>query len=115
MAYDEELAARVRELAERSGMREQKMFGGIGFMLGGNMCCGVHGQDLIDRLAAEESDEALRDPSVRRMDITGRPMKGWLFVSADGTRTERALRSWVERAADFAGSLPKKTKTKKMR
>lgn len=114
MAYDEELAARVREmLAERSGLSEQKMFGGIGFMLGGNMCCGVHGEDLIVRLSTDDSDEALSHPHVRPMDITGRPMRGWLFVSAGGTRTEGALRGWVVRAADFAGSLPKKTKTKK--
>lgn len=93
MPYDEQLAARVREmLAERSGLSEQKMFGGVGFMLAGNMCCGVHGEDLIVRLSPDESDEALSDPRVRPMDITGRPMRGWLFVSADGTRTEGALR-----------------------
>lgn len=116
MPYDEKLADRVRDmLAERSGVKEQKMFGGVGFMLGGNMCCGVHGNELIVRVSPEESDEAVADPHVRLMDLSGKPMRGWLLVSADGTRTEKALRGWVERGARFAGSLPKKTKSMKKR
>lgn len=116
MPYDEKLAARVRDmLAERSGVKEQKMFGGVGFMLGGNMCCGVHGNELIVRVSPEESDETVSDPHVRLMDLTGKPMRGWLLVSPDGTRTEKALRGWVDRGVRFAGSLPKKTKTMKKR
>jgi len=114
--YNEKLAARVRDmLSERSGVKEQKMFGGVGFMLGGNMCCGVHGNELIVRVSPEESGEAVGDPNVRLMDLTGKPMRGWLLVSADGTRTEKALRGWVDRGVRFAGSLPKKTKTMKKR
>ena len=114
MPYDEKLAARVRDmLAERSGVKEQKMFGGVGFMLGGNMCCGVHKEDLIVRLSPDDSDENLSDPHARPMDITGRPMKGWLFVSACGTGTEGALKGWVDRASEFAASLPKKPKKTK--
>jgi TfoX/Sxy family transcriptional regulator of competence genes len=112
VAYDEKLAARVRRLlAKRPGVREQKMFGGIGFMVGGNMCCGVHGTELILRVAPEDFKAALTDSNARPMDITGRPMKGWLLVSAPGTRTGRDLGRWVDRAVAFASSLPKKART----
>jgi TfoX/Sxy family transcriptional regulator of competence genes len=107
VAYDEQLAERVRhELGDRSGLSERKMFGGIGFMLEGNMCCGVRGEELIVRLDPEESDEALQDPQVRPFDISGRPMKGWLLVRIE---SDEQLPPWVERAADFAGSLPAKS------
>lgn len=116
MPYDEKLAARARAiLAERSGVKEQKMFGGVGFMLGGNMCCGVHGNELIVRVSPQESDEAVADPHVRLMDLTGKPMRGWLLVSPEGIRTEKSLRAWVDRSVRFAGSLPKKTKSMKKR
>ena len=116
MPYDEKLAARIRDmLAERSGVKEQKMFGGVGFMLRGNMCCGVHGNELIVRVSPEESDEAVGEPNVRLMDLPGKPMRGWLLVSPEAIRTEKALRGWVDRGANFAGSLPKKTKSMKRR
>jgi TfoX/Sxy family transcriptional regulator of competence genes len=107
VAYDLQLAGRVRqELGDRPGLNERKMFGGIGFMLRGNMCCGVRGDELLVRVDPEESDEALDDPGVRRFDISSRPMKGWLLVRIEG---DEQLRRWVERGADFAASLPAKS------
>jgi hypothetical protein len=112
MAYDEALAARVRDLLADSeaapDLREQKMFGGIGFLLAGNICVGVHGDSLIVRLPHEDADAALDLPHVRPFDITGRPMHGWLFVAPDGLRTKRALAAWVERGRAFASTLPPK-------
>lgn len=93
MAYDERLAERVRELlAPRQGLSERRMFGGLAFLLHGNMCCGVHGEELIVRLDAEGADKVLQEPHVRPMDMTGRPMKGWLMVAPTGLETDDDLR-----------------------
>ena len=109
MAFDEMLAARVRQaLSRRRGVSEKQMFGGIGFLLNGNMCCGVHGDELIVRLAPEETDSGLDQPHTRRFDLTGRPMKGWLLVKPDGVRSDAGLKKWVEIAVTFVRSLPAK-------
>ena len=109
MAYDETLAERVRAiLAERDDVTERKMFGGIAFMVGGNMCCGVRGADLMVRLGADGADAALDEPGARPMDFTGRPMKGYAFVGPSGTATDAALRDWVQRTLAFADTLPPK-------
>lgn len=109
MAYDEELADRVRDvLALREDIGERKMFGGIAFMLGGNMACGVHGDDLIVRVGAEESERALAEAHTRPFDVTGRPMQGFVLVSPEGTAGDDELAGWVEAGADFAASLPPK-------
>ena len=109
MVYDEDLAMRVREIVrEREGVHEQKMFGGIAFMVGGNMAVGVNGSDLIVRVAPSDGEAALAEPHVRPMDFTGRPMKGWLFVGPGAVSNEEALRAWVDRGVGFAASLPKK-------
>jgi TfoX/Sxy family transcriptional regulator of competence genes len=109
MAYDEALADRLRTvLSVREGLSERKMFGGIGFMLGGNMACGVHGEELMVRLDPEESERALAEPHVRVFDITGRPMKGWILVGPEALRSDEHLASWVDAGADFAASLPPK-------
>jgi TfoX/Sxy family transcriptional regulator of competence genes len=109
VAYDEALAARVRSiLTGRKGLAEKRMFGGLAFLVNGNMCCGVHGDELILRLAPEQAEEALREPHVRVFDMTGRPMKGWVLVSPGAVETESALSSWVGRGAEFAASLPPK-------
>jgi len=109
MAYDEDLAARVRsELASRGDVTERKMFGGLAFMVGGNMCCGVTGGDLMLRLGADGADAALDEPHARPMDFTGRPMAGFVFVAAEGTATSSDLQRWVDRAVQFAASLPPK-------
>ena len=109
MPYDEKLAERLRVmLGDRRDLAEQKMFGGIGFMLAGNMCCGVHRDELIVRVSPDKSDDYLADPHARPFDISGRPMRGWLLVSPDGVKSQAALRRWVDRGTRFVVSLPKK-------
>lgn len=116
MAYDEDLAERVREtLAPRRNVREQKMFGGIGFMVDDKMVAGVHGPDLIVRVPADEHDRAVKEPGARTMDITGRPMKGFLFIGPATTTSAGSLRKWVERSAGFVATLPARKKPKKKR
>ncbi len=107
MAYNEELAERMRAcLAGSCGLREQKMFGGIAFLLNGNMCCGVRQDDLVLRVAPERYPEALAHPHARPMDITGRVMRGFVMVGPRGTERAEDLRQWVNLAADFAAGLP---------
>jgi hypothetical protein len=109
VAHDEDLAERVRDvLSLRDGVSERRMFGGVGFMVAGNMACGVHGEELIVRLGPEEAERALGEPHVRRFDLTGRPMKGWLFVGPEAVVTDDDLAGWVDAGADFAASLPAK-------
>jgi hypothetical protein len=109
VAYDEGLAERIRDaLALREGLSERKMFGGIAFMICGNMACGVVGEDLMIRLGPEEAERALAEENTRPMDFTGRPMKGFVYVSPTGTGGEEDLSGWVELAADHAASLPPK-------
>ncbi len=109
MAYDEALADRVRGiLSVQPGLSEKKMFGGLSFMLGGNMACGVLGDDLIVRLAPQDQDLALTQPHARPMDFTGRPMKGFVYVGPEALRSDEDLRAWVARGVRFALSLPPK-------
>ena len=104
MAYDEALAEHVREaLSRRGGLSERKMFGGIGFMLNGNMAVGVHGDELIVRIAPERTDEALAQPHTRVFDMTGRPMKGWILVGSGAD-----VDSWIAEGAAYAASLSPK-------
>ena len=108
MAYDEQLAARVRTLvANRTDVTERKMFGGLTFMIGGHMCCGVNGNELIVRLDPEREDEALARAHARPMDFTGRPMRGFITVQPDGLKGNR-LSAWVRDAVVRAESLPPK-------
>jgi TfoX/Sxy family transcriptional regulator of competence genes len=109
MAFDEELADRVRNLlSARAELSERRMFGGIAFMVAGNMACGILGEDLIVRLGEEEAEKALREDGVRPFDFTGRPMKTTVYVSPERTSDEAGLAEWVEAGADFAASLPPK-------
>jgi TfoX/Sxy family transcriptional regulator of competence genes len=109
VAYDETLADRVRDgLAQRDGLTERKMFGGIAFMLAGNMAVGIVGDDLMVRLDPADAESALTEEHVRPMDFTGRPMKGMVFVGPDATASDDDLASWVDAGADFAASLPPK-------
>ena len=111
MAYDEALADRVREVVSlRPGLSERRMFGGIAFMVGGNMACGVLGDEVIVRLGAEEGERALAEPHTRAFDFTGRPMRGFVVVGPEGTGDDGALAGWVDAGADFAASLPAKSK-----
>jgi hypothetical protein len=111
MAFDGELAGRVRSLLEaRADVAERRMFGGVAFLIAGNMTCGVHGEDLIARLTPADGDELLAsEPGVRPMDFTGRPMRGWLFVAPEATAEDEDLRRWVRRCESFASSLPPKS------
>ncbi len=109
MAYSEKLAGRVGAiLDEHPGLAERKMFGGIAFMLNGNMCCGVINDDLMVRVGPEAYEASLERAHARPMDFTGRPMRGMVYVGANGLRGRRALERWVERGVAFAASLPKK-------
>jgi TfoX/Sxy family transcriptional regulator of competence genes len=109
MAFDEALAGRIRRrLARRKNVEEKKMFGGIGFLLNGNLLVGVWKESLVVRLGEEEGQEALKEPHVKAFDITGKPMKGWVLVEPDGVKLDDQLNSWIERARKFVGTLPKK-------
>lgn len=109
MAYNEQLAERIRSLlARRQGMDERKMFGGVVFMLNGNMCCGVHKGELIVRLAPGDTGKCLSLPHTRIFDLSGRPMQGWILVAPSGLVDDEALARWVKIAVDYATSLSPK-------
>lgn len=108
MTFDAQLADRVRDALPFGLASERKMFGGIAWMVQGNMCCGILGDDLIVRLGAERGEEALREPHVRPFDFTGRPMRNIVFVAAEGVADDEALQRWVDDGLDFALSLPPK-------
>ncbi|HEX8646629.1 MAG TPA: TfoX/Sxy family protein [Thermoleophilaceae bacterium] len=110
MAYDEDLAHRIRELvAGEPGVTEQRMFGGLAFLVGGNMAVAASGQGgLMVRVEPDETDALLAEPHARPFEMRGREMRGWLRVGAEGVRTERDLRPWVERGVAYARSLPPK-------
>jgi TfoX/Sxy family transcriptional regulator of competence genes len=109
MAFSEALAARIRQgLARRKGIEERKMFGGVGFLLHGNMLVGVWKDSLIVRLGPEQYEDALKEPHVQEFDITGRAMKGWVLVEPDGVKTDEPLKDWIQRAVRFVGKLPVK-------
>jgi len=110
VAFSETLADRIRDaLNGRADVSERKMFGGIAFMVGGNMAVGVVGEDLMVRLGPD-AERALAEPHVRPMDFTGKPMKSMVFVDAEGIESDEALVVWVEAGAGFAESLPPKEK-----
>ena len=116
MPYDEQLAERVRAvLAGQSGLTERKMFGGLCFMLAGNMCVGVEHDRLMVRLGQDLYEEALTRPHAAPMDFTGRPMKGFVFVAPDGISTPAALREWVDLGVQFSQTLPAKKAKKDQR
>jgi TfoX/Sxy family transcriptional regulator of competence genes len=109
MAYDEDLAARIRaRLTARDDITERKMFGGIAFMAGGNMFCGVTVEDLMLRLGADGADAALDEPHTRPMDFTGRPLTGYVYVASEGVETDAELGRWIDRALGFVATLPLK-------
>jgi hypothetical protein len=109
MAYDEGLAQRVRVLLEKKqGFAEKKMFGGVCFLLRGNMACGILNEDLIVRAGPENSEDLLKLPDTREFDITGKPMKGWVMVSPEAHKADEDLSGWVERGVAFALTLPSK-------
>jgi TfoX/Sxy family transcriptional regulator of competence genes len=109
MAYDEGLAERIREvLGDNPEIKEKKMFGGLVFMLHGNMACGLIKEDFMVRVGAANYDETLRKPHARKMEFTGKPMKGFIMIDAEGYEDDKALASWVEQGVDYVRSLPAK-------
>jgi TfoX/Sxy family transcriptional regulator of competence genes len=109
MAFDEHTAGRVRDALR--GIRhvsEKKMFGGLAFMLNGNMVCGIRDRELMARVGASGYAEALKLPGARPMDFTGRPLNGYVYVSAQGIADDDALQAWVGRCVEFVGALPAK-------
>ncbi len=108
MAYDTKLAERIRSGLEGLPFVEKKMFGGVGFLMSGNMACGVNKNDLIVRVDPDEHAQLLKKPHVHPFDMTGRPMKGWLVVDAEGCRTEKQLNAWIKKGIEFASTLPPK-------
>jgi len=110
MAYDEDLANRVRELVlTEEGVTEKRMFGGLAFLIDGNMSVSASGQGgLLLRVAPAETDALLRKPHAHPFEMRGRVMQGWLRVDAEGLRTKRQLERWVARGTAYARSLPAK-------
>lgn len=109
MAFDNILAERIRQqLAQRRGMIEKRMFGGLAFLLNGNMAVGVHGEEMIVRLDPEQTVKALSRPHTRIFDLTGRPMKGWILVKPKGLTTKTTLAKWIQIGLKYAASLPPK-------
>ena len=109
MAFDEDLAARIRDaLARTRGVEERKMFGCVCFLLDGHALVGVWKDRLIARLGPDEGEAALREPHVRAFDITGRPMRNWVAVEPEGVEDDDQLKDWIERAVKFVRTLPAK-------
>ena len=109
MAYDENLGLTIRILlAGETCLVEKKMFGGVGFILNGNMACGVLNDSLIVRVGAEAYQKALEKPHTRPFDTTGRPMTGWVMVDPPGYKHDQDLKNWVMQGIEFARSLPPK-------
>jgi TfoX/Sxy family transcriptional regulator of competence genes len=111
MPFSAALAERIRQAVNRrKNIEEKKMFGGVGFLLNGNMLVGVWKDSLIVRLGAEESDGALQEPHVKEFAITGRAMKGWILVGPEGVQDDAQLSAWIQRAVTFVTTLPAKSK-----
>ena len=108
MAYDLKLAERIRSQLNGSPFVEKKMFGGVGFLVNGNMACGVNKDDLIVRVDPDKHNTLLKKPHVRPFDMTGRPMKGWLVVETAGVKTDKQLSTWIQEGVEFASTLPPK-------
>ena len=109
MSYDETLAVELRKLlGRRQNLSEKKMFGGLGFLLNGNICCGAWKEFLILRLGADAARQVLREPHARPFDITGRPMRGWAMVDPAGWRDNARLRRWIGWTVEFTAGLPAK-------
>lgn len=108
MAYNEKLAERIRN--EMSGIPfvEKKMFGGVGYLIHGNMACGIHKEDMILRVDPQKYERLLKKPHAKPFDTMGKPMKGWLMVGPSGCKTKKQLSTWVKEGVEFALTLPSK-------
>ena len=109
MAYNEILAGQVRmEIGAQPGIREKVMFGGISFLLNGNLACGVIGDELILRVKPEDTQQVLSQPHTRVFDMSGKPMRGWVVVMPEGLQTAAELKRWVKQGIEYAATLPGK-------
>jgi len=108
MAYDPKLAERIRKSLKGVPFVEKKMFGGVGYLIHGNMACGVHRDHLMVRVDPAKHEQLLRKPHVLPFDLTGKPMKGWLLVKPAGCGTGKQLDTWVNTGVDFVLTLPSK-------
>lgn len=109
MAYDEGLAERVRKLLTVDpDVTEKRMFGGLCFMVSGNMCCGILSDTLMARVGPDQYAECLQLPHAREMDFTGKPLKGMIYVDPEGTAEDEDLTAWIERCRTFVTQLPAK-------
>lgn len=109
MAYSQALADRIRAvIGDPPALTEREMFGGVGFMVQGNMAVGVVGEELMVRIDKQETEHALGEPGTRIFDFTGRPMKGWVMVASEGYSSDQDFERWVQRGVDYALSLPAK-------
>lgn len=108
MAYNLKLAERIRSELDGIPFVEKKMFGGIGFLVHGNMACGVYKEDMIVRVDPTKHEKLLKRPSAKVFDITGKPMKGWLMVEPDGYKNKKQLSAWVKEGVEFSLTLPPK-------
>ena len=109
MAYSRDLADEIRnQIGDHPGLTEKEMFGGIAFLIGGNMAVGVTGDELMVRVGKDAHDETVGLPGARVFDLSSRPMKGWLVIGAEGISTRDDLEAWIERGVRFAESLPPK-------
>lgn len=108
MAYDEEIATRVRRALGRKQTDERKMFGGIAFMLNGHMCCGVSDDKVVLRLGNEGAAAAIEESDIEEMDFTGKPMKSMVYLAKGIHTDQKKLKKWIDQAARFVSSLPPK-------
>jgi TfoX/Sxy family transcriptional regulator of competence genes len=110
MAYDQDLAHRIREqISEHGGVTEKAMFGGLAFLLGGNMAVAASSRGgLMVRVPPDATDDALSRPHTSLVIMRGRPMKGWIAVAPEGVKTKRQVGAWVRRGVEFASTLPRK-------
>jgi TfoX/Sxy family transcriptional regulator of competence genes len=111
MAYDKNLAVRMQKILDglnAPSLTEKKMFGGVSYLVRGNMACGVHKDELIVRVGADGFVDALNRPGARPFDMTGKPMNGWVMVKPSGFESEQALREWIKLGLEYAMSLPAK-------
>ncbi|MGZ9164519.1 MAG: TfoX/Sxy family protein [Anaerolineales bacterium] len=108
MAYNLKLAERIRSELKGMPFVEKKMFGSAGFLLNGNLACGVNKDNLIVRVDPEKHSALLKKPHAKPFDLTGKPMKGWLLVEAEGYKTDKQLSAWIKEGVEFALTLPPK-------
>jgi TfoX/Sxy family transcriptional regulator of competence genes len=109
MTFNELTASQIRSALDKTpGLSERHMFGGIAFMLGGNMCCGVIEDNLVVRVGPDAYETVLCEPHARPMDFTGRPLKGFIYVDREGFESPSALRAWIDRGVEFVKRLPPK-------